>query len=161
MKSLTNNIVISLIILLALIIWGVWKFDKMTDGPNPTLATWNLEITESELEEIITEIKKEAPILHPKSTWWSFTKPRNPKSLGFDFYYPETKEIVSVGAYPTENSDFVTLRLFSVSDSTMSNRKEISIYGELGIFGTFKQMYRFNQIIGTRINNKIEEKRGT
>lgn len=144
-------------IILLLALWSCEKTYRRIGMPYPTVGIWKLEATEKELIEIGREINKEHQSMnHPLLD--VYIKSKRPEHLGFHFYYPDTKEIVSLCITPTNNSSIKSLEFISLTDS---NDKLIPIRldGDLNFLEIYLHINKFENRVIDVIEQKLEIKR--
>jgi len=163
-KKLLIIILVSIIGLFFLWVGFLWKiFSCDIAGSFPCVETWNLNIKEGDLIEIIKEIKKEHPELEPPNVS-SPTSGRHEYWYDVDFYYADTKEDVQAWTRPCSDSSMTTLAfvaIFSHFDSLTpvneikSDRREIN--RDFGYFENRREIGKFRNRILKLIEQKIAE----
>lgn len=149
--------IITILIIALVFAWigFLWKvFSCGFAGSYPCVETYEFKVSESQLLNIISEVKKENPDLIPtndnvsKHNYWTFVT----------FYYSDSKEFVNTWTRTSYDSNHVTLAFEGLTP-------ENNIYGQKLINRDFKyfanreQIRKFENNIVERIRQKINARK--
>lgn len=143
----------------------LWKvFSCGVAGSYPCVETWNLQVKEKDLIEIIKEIKKEHPELEPPNVSYP-SSGRDSYWYNITFYYTDTKEDVQTWTRPNSDTLNTTLAFVGIAThvDSLTPIKEIKMdYREInrdfGYFANKKEIWKFENKILKLIENKIQQK---
>ncbi len=146
----------------------LWKvFSCGFAGSYPCVETWSLHINETNLIEIIKEIKKEHPELQPPGDK-ELTDGRNSYWYDITFYYPDTKKNVYTWTRPNDDTTYTTIAFVAIAThiDSLTPIKEIKmdrqeINRDFGYFANKKEISKFESRILDLIETKINTKRTT
>lgn len=143
----------------------LWKkFSCGIAGSYPCVETWNLPISETNLIDIIKEIKIEHPELEPPNVSYP-TSNRHSYWYNITFYYPETKKNVYTWTRPNEDTTCTTIAFEAIATHIDSltpineikmDRQEIN--RDFDYFANKKEIKKFESRILDLIKIKINEK---
>lgn len=164
-----KSIIILLFIVIGLFsIWTgyLWKvFSCGVAGSYPCVETWSLPINETNLIEIINEIKKEHPELEPPNVSYP-TSGRHSYWYDILFYYPDTKKDVQTWIRPNDDTAYTTIAFVAIAThiDSLTPIKEITmdrqeINRDFGYFANKKEISKFKSRILGLIEMKINDKR--
>lgn len=162
-KILLIILFVSTVLTISFIVWTkyIWKFSKCNFvGSYECAETWELNISEDELIQVIRELKKENPELvipnyglpeEIRSEYW----------YKIVFYYSDTNEKVFTWIRSTSDRSKTIIALISIApyinnDSilySIKSNKEIN--RDYDYFENIKQIDKFENVIVGPIQNKI------
>lgn len=140
---------------MALILFGIKEYWRMNiggfAGSYPFVETYEFNVSENELLEIIDLVKEEHLELSPENdsiknhSYWTFVT----------FAYPDTDELVNTWTRPSLDSSYVTLAFVGLtSKNDLSSRKKIN--ADYYYFENRKQIKKFEELIIEPIKQKIK-----
>lgn len=144
-----------------LLLWGSEEFLRRKiggfAGSYPFVESWVLDVSETELIQIITEMKEKHPNLQPpfdttligeRHSYWCFIK----------FYYPDSKEIVHTWVRPNYDTTKTTLAFYSLTGSESPNKHRL-INRDFWYLANKNEIRKFEKTIVDPLKTEIIKKK--